>query len=172
MHPQFQRASKANDMDSQHHLSLWHVVFSLIYWYALPESVPNHIASLVWSYKGSFNKININVKQCTLNRHLDPNGKFHVLDLHINICHLCSQLYILCETLCVHCKVWLLTLIVFSKYICIRINKGERQHPIIRFLYLGAGQKLSVVQTDFKSLLGFRNKLSVVYDSFMGMYGI
>lgn len=48
----------------------------------------HHIDSLVWTYKGSFNKININVKQFTLSHHLAPNGNFHVLDLHISICHL------------------------------------------------------------------------------------
>lgn len=48
----------------------------------------HHIDSLVWTYKGTSNKININVKQFTLSHHLAPSGNFHVLDLHISICHL------------------------------------------------------------------------------------
>lgn len=48
----------------------------------------HHIDSLVWTYKGTFNKVNMNVKQFTLSHHLAPNGNFHVLDLHISICHL------------------------------------------------------------------------------------
>lgn len=70
------------------HISKRHLALIICFSVHLVICLPHHTNSLVWTYKGSFDKIHINVKQFTLSHHLAPNGNFHVLDLHISICHL------------------------------------------------------------------------------------
>lgn len=92
----------------------------LIFFVHLLICSSNYIDSLVWTYKSTFNKININVKQYTLSHHLAPQWKFSCFRFTYQ--HLPSGqslLYILWENLWLHCKVWQLTLIA-PKQTCLQ----------------------------------------------------